>query len=211
MKHYTHILFDWDGCLADTMGIWLQAAQEILSREGVGASLDDIFTHIGAGGIMQYYPVPDPEASQREFVALASQRLHSAPLYEGAKDCLRALTDSKTLAIVTDCRPDILSRSMEHNDVCDYFATVVTRQESEQFKPHPAGIEYALKQLGADPATTLMIGDRDKDLLAARNAGVDSLLFYPPSHANYYDLAHLKTCGPVYVASSYIEIIDFLL
>ena len=35
MKHYNYILFDWDGCLAKTLDIWLEAYKQIFSEYGI--------------------------------------------------------------------------------------------------------------------------------------------------------------------------------
>lgn len=43
-----------------------------------------------------------------------------------------------------------------------------------------------------------MIGDSDKDLGAARNFGIDSVLFYPAEHKKFYDLEKLKELEPTY-------------
>lgn len=44
-------------------------------------------------------------------------------------------------------------------------------------KPKPGMLQRLMAEHGADPANTLMIGDRDVDMGAAANAGVEGLLF----------------------------------
>ena len=51
-----------------------------------------------------------------------------------------------------------------------------------------------------------MIGDSRKDLEAANNAGVDSILYYPAIHENSHDLEMLLTYEPTYVVKSLLEI-----
>ncbi|MCZ8522179.1 MULTISPECIES: pyrophosphatase PpaX [Paenibacillus] len=76
----------------------------------------------------------------------------------------------------------------------DYFGSIVTVEDVEKAKPDPEGIQRALQELGADPATALMVGDSHYDIEAAHNAGlpsvgvawsmkgVDYLLQYAPTH-----------------------------
>ena len=56
-------------------------------------------------------------------------------------------------------------------------------------KPHPAGLQAALRKLGAAPDRSLMIGDRDdRDGECARRAGVECLLRGPGGFATYTEL-----------------------
>ncbi len=62
-----------------------------------------------------------------------------------------------------------------------YFSGIVDAAMHFPLKPAPDAILYLLKAYGADPARTVMIGDREIDVLAARAAGVAGCLFL--SHA----------------------------
>lgn len=55
-----------------------------------------------------------------------------------------------------------------------WLEVIVTVDEVTQPKPHPEGIRKAMAALEADPSTTLMVGDSQYDILAAKNAGVHS-------------------------------------
>lgn len=52
-----------------------------------------------------------------------------------------------------------------------------------------------------------MIGDTEKDIAVANNAGIDSVLFYPPEHEEFYSLEKLKEHNPTYVISDFKELI----
>jgi phosphoglycolate phosphatase-like HAD superfamily hydrolase len=60
--------------------------------------------------------------------------------------------------------------------------------------------------LGAIKGQTIIIGDSDKDLGAAQNVGIDSILCYPPEHTKFYDLDELKPLHPTYIVQSLDEI-----
>ena len=55
-----------------------------------------------------------------------------------------------------------------------------------------------------------MIGDSRKDLEAAKNAEIDSLLFYPKSHSIFYDLKNLKTYNPTYIITRFDQALQYL-
>ena len=53
-----------------------------------------------------------------------------------------------------------------------------------------------------------MIGDSDKDLGAARNFGIDSILFYPDEHRKFYNLEKLKELEPTFIIEDFKTILD---
>ncbi|MFB6108167.1 MAG: HAD family hydrolase [Haloplanus sp.] len=55
-------------------------------------------------------------------------------------------------------------------------------------KPDPHYVRRALADLGADPETTLFVGDSESDVRAAHNAGLDSA-FLRRAHRADYDLS----------------------
>jgi phosphoglycolate phosphatase len=69
---------------------------------------------------------------------------------------------------------------------------IVGREDVRRLKPDPDGVLLALAKLGADPASTALIGDTYHDVQAARAAGVRSVvvrnsrLAYAPDGADLY-------------------------
>lgn len=58
-----------------------------------------------------------------------------------------------------------------------HFRTVVSAQDVGAFKPDPAGLMQALRELGVEPANAVYVGDRaDVDLVTARRAGTACVL-----------------------------------
>ena len=54
----------------------------------------------------------------------------------------------------------------------EYLNVIVTVEDVKEPKPSPEGILQAMGELGAEPASTLMVGDSQYDILAAQRAGV---------------------------------------
>lgn len=75
----------------------------------------------------------------------------------------------------------------------DSFDTIVLSEDAGVNKPNRGFFDYALKVTGANPATTLMIGDNyNTDILGAMGAGIDTMLFnrwdasfQPPQPVDY--------------------------
>jgi phosphoglycolate phosphatase-like HAD superfamily hydrolase len=68
----------------------------------------------------------------------------------------------------------------------------------------------ALERLHAEPDQAIMIGDSDKDIGAATNAGIDSLLFYPAEHQKFYDIEQLLRLKPTYVVDDFRQIMQII-
>src|SRR5579864_5343595 len=62
--------------------------------------------------------------------------------------------------------------------ICDCFASITDSGNVGHEKPHPAIFEAALKEMKADPAESLYVGDvYSVDYVGARNAGMQAVLF----------------------------------
>ena len=74
----------------------------------------------------------------------------------------------------------------------NYFTEVTSCGTTFARKPAPAGNQYLIEKHGLDKARTLAIGDRELDVLAAKNAGIHACLF---SREKKTSLAEYQICG----------------
>lgn len=202
MEGYSTILFDWDGCLADTLELWVDVCGAALANQGIRAPKAEIKKHYARGGVTRMFDIRNTEIWDKDVREIASAHIKNVALYEGAKELLEVLSKTKQLAIVTDAHREVLIQNLEHHDLAKYFQTIITRDDLKYLKPHPEGIKKAMAVLRAEPRKTIMIGDSDKDIRAARNAGVDSILIHPRSHDAFYDLKELLRHEPTHVMSN---------
>src|SRR5919199_1047362 len=94
-------------------------------------------------------------------------------------------------AIVTTSRRRYIEPALRYYNIHHYFGTIVTADDVVQQKPHRESIDTALRHLDGTNTHAVIIGDSKKDLLAAKNAGIASILFYPPENEEFYRLADL--------------------
>ena len=66
--------------------------------------------------------------------------------------------------------------TLEKYDLERFMSAIVTVNDVEHPKPHPEPVLTAIERLGANPATTLMIGDSPVDIQSAKSAGVKAAL-----------------------------------
>ncbi|WP_033148037.1 YjjG family noncanonical pyrimidine nucleotidase [Prevotella sp. P6B1] len=89
----------------------------------------------------------------------------------------------------------------------DYFDTIVLSEDAGANKPSQAFFDYAFAQTGANPETTLMIGDNmATDIQGAMAAGIDTLLF----NRWQYDIKSGDPQAPTYLVSSLLDIKQIL-
>jgi HAD superfamily hydrolase (TIGR01509 family) len=206
MNTYQYYLFDWDGCLAKTLDVWLSAYKESIATRGIKPSDTDIARHFGDWELPKYFGVEDYEKCNADAVDIARQRLKEVSLYDGSKELLQKLKSDKKLALLSSASKDVLLTGLAHNGISDYFEVILSGEDVINHKPHPEVIQKALNALAGDKKEAVMIGDSRKDLGAAKNAGIDSILIYPPSHRIFYNIDELNKYNPTYTFASLAEL-----
>jgi HAD superfamily hydrolase (TIGR01509 family) len=95
----------------------------------------------------------------------------------GTRAALDRIRERYAIAVISnsDGRIDaVLGRC----GICDCFANVTDSGNVGREKPHPAIFAAALREMKADPAESLYVGDvYSVDYVGARNAGMDAVLF----------------------------------
>jgi len=213
MNDYDTFLFDWDGTLARTVELWLQEIHKRYQEYGIEITEQENARQFGNLKAPLEYGLPVHQLS--EFQEGVNTVMHSllpgVGLYDDATVMLRKLKDNgKHVALITTSLRKNLDVVMASHGVEDMFDLIVTSEDVQKHKPNPEGILLAIGRLLADPARTIMLGDTDKDLLAAKNAGIDSALFYPEAHSIMYDLEDLRSHGPKYILNAWNELSDQL-
>lgn len=200
---YDYYLFDWDGCLAKTLEVWLIAQRQAYKEYGAEPTDQEIAHHFGDWQAPKQFGIEDVDGCVARIVELAHRNLRQVELYEGAKELLEQLARTKQLALLSSSKREVLEWGLEHNGIAHIFDVIISGDEVTHHKPHPEVIEKGLAALNATKERAVMIGDSRKDLEAASNAGVDSILIYPESHKLFYNLDQLKQYHPTHLVSDF--------
>ncbi len=87
----------------------------------------------------------------------------------------------------------------------DFFDTVILSEDAGANKPSPAYFHYAFEISGANPETTLMIGDNyTADIEGAMDAGLDTILY------NRWDASFVPPRKPTYIVNELEEIMKLI-
>jgi phosphoglycolate phosphatase len=176
------VIFDLDGTLVDTaseisaalnaafteLGVTNLAHEEVegLIGRGVRSLVERALAQAGAGGL-------DLDAAVLRFEEHYARTVGTrAELFPGVIEGLRLLREaSLPMSVVTNKPRFFTERLLSQLDVDSLFAAVVTGDDGIRRKPHGDMLEAACRAMGTQPQSTLMIGDSDNDVLAARAAG----------------------------------------
>jgi len=180
------VLFDLDGTLVDSAPDIAAAADRVLVDCGLPArGVERIRSYIGGGADRLIHRCLtdrlDGVADGALFdTALAAFFRHYAAgltvstlPYPGVIDTLAALrARGYALGCVTNKPGRFTAPLLAALALAPYFEVVVAGDTLAVKKPDPAPLLHAAALLGADAATTTMVGDSMADLKAARAAGM---------------------------------------
>ncbi|MFE0174329.1 HAD family hydrolase [Streptomyces sp. NPDC059002] len=104
------------------------------------------------------------------------------------------------LAITTNNSPRAVARYLTSRGIAECFTPHIygRTQDLRLLKPDPHCVLRALSAMGADPKSTLMIGDAPSDYVAARQAGVRFLGYA----RNERKARRLRAAGAAHLVSS---------
>lgn len=213
MKSYQYILLDWDGNLAKTLDIWMVATKAPLESRGVHISDKQIAIQCFGRPIEGYAElgIKDVDAAIAQMDQVAKKLMPEVELYPDALFVLEALQKKgKQIALITTSLHANVYHLLEKYNLHSFFDVVITNEDTALHKPHPDPLYKALEELGGTKESAIMIGDSDKDIGAAANAGVDSILFYPDTHEKFYDLNELQALNPTYTVRDFRQVIDIV-
>nr|WP_298156204.1 phosphoglycolate phosphatase [uncultured Pseudoxanthomonas sp.] len=177
-------LFDLDGTLLDSAPDMLATANRMRASRGVAPmTLERLRPHVSKGArAMLAAAFPEMEQAPREalvpeFLAIYQEELgrHSV-LFDGVAGMLAALEAAgSTWGIVTN-KPEYLARDILPQFGWDTRCAVLIGGDTlAEKKPHPLPLQVAAERIAIAIADCVYVGDDERDILAARAAGMASI------------------------------------
>lgn len=170
------ILFDLDGTLLDSEKVNLLVVQrmcrEALGREPLEQEINRYRT-LTTADLLEHIAPDAPDELLSLWPRFFHEYQHLLELYPGIPELLSWLKsrDIRTCVVTLQNREEIeATRGLV--DLDQWIDAWVAVDDVSHPKPHPAQVLEALRLLDADPRSTILIGDSDTDLIAARSAGV---------------------------------------
>lgn len=182
---WDNIIWDFDGTLFDTYPPMCRDLQSVMAALGVLLPLEDLLAHFtrSRGAVLDYcaaqagVDAAEVDRVYRDYVAKNGQP--RALPFPHAEEFLRRFQAAGGRNFIFTHRSGSVHQYLAGAGLTEYFQDVVSATTRFARKPDPAGNLYLLSAHGLDPSRTVAVGDRELDMLAAKNAGIDGCLFTP--------------------------------
>jgi HAD superfamily hydrolase (TIGR01509 family) len=169
------VLFDLDGTLIDHLRAIHRSYCHTLPQLGYPApTIEQVRRSIG-GGLVNAMRRFVPESRLEEALAIyrpfwERTMLEDVELLPGARELLTALhARGVTCSVFTNKHGPSSRLVCEHLGIAPLLRSIHGATDTPWVKPQPEYAAFVLAELGAEPATTLLVGDSPFDVQAARN------------------------------------------
>ena len=201
-------VFDMDGTILDSMGMWQDIDRRYLARFGTEAPADlqrrieGFSVPETARYFKDAFGIPD---SMDEIIAAWNEMAREEYLYflqlkPGAEAYLRRLHESGVkLGIATTNYRDLTEACLKRLGILDLFDAVVTSAEIEKGKPDPEIFLKAAEAMGTAPEDCAVFEDLPAGLLAGKRAGMRTVAVYDAAAASVD--AQKRAMADAYAAS----------
>jgi phosphoglycolate phosphatase len=174
----------------------------------VGLSLPDAFRRLAATAGDADHPVEALVTCYKDaFAALRNSVDHLEPLYPGARETLDSLAGRPDimLGIATGKSQRGVRAVLGRHGLADRFATIQTSDDAPS-KPHPGMVLAAMRESGAAPQETVVVGDTVFDLEMARAAGARAI----GVAWGYHPASALRAAGADAMIGAFAELLPTL-
>ena len=220
LHHKSLIVFDLDGTLFNTLGDLTVAVNFALRHFGLPEHDEQrVRTFIG-NGTLKLIERSMGEAALPENIARTGvtiemvHKVYSDFYWEhctertlpnpGVVEFLRNTHARVAMLTNKPERPTI--KLLEYFYLRDRFEFLLCGDTTPERKPSPAGLLKIMETAGVTPDETVMVGDDQPDILAARNAGVDCVTLL----CGFGKPVNLLPLKPENTVESYAEMCDLL-
>ena len=182
------ILWDNDGVLVDTEGLFYQATQVTLARAGVDLTPELYLDYAMRQGRSTLDLVAAQGWSPQQVAALRDERnlmyanllRTQCSVFPNVLPVLQAFSGKVRMAVVTSSRREHLEITHERNGLLGFFEFILASEDCQYLKPHPEPYQMALQRLNLPPERCVVIEDSERGLTSALAAGLRCVVV--PTH-----------------------------
>ncbi len=207
------VLFDLDGTLIDSIRLILDSYHHTLAAHGIPPRTDDHWLRgVGTPLSVQFAEWRDDVgkleamvATYREYNLAHHDRM--VTVYPGVVTALGAIRAAgRRTGLVTSKNRQGALRGLTLVRLEAMMDVLVCADEVTNPKPHPEPVEKAVALLGADPRTTVYVGDSIHDMVSGRAAGVrTAAALWGP-----FGREHLELASPDYWLETPADLVTLL-
>ncbi len=201
---YQYIFFDLDGTLTDPgIGITNSVAYALKKWNIEVAERSELYKFIGpplVDSFREYYGFSDEDAKKavvyyREYFSVTG--IYENTIFDGTAKLLSDLKAAGKKVVLATSKPQEFAEIiLKHFQIEQYFDVVAGAHMDGGRINKTDVILYALEMCGIeDKSQVIMVGDREHDIIGAKNAGLASIGVL----CGYGDREELETAGATFI------------
>ena len=213
---YETVLFDLDGTLTDS-GLGITNAVMYALRE-MGYPVPqrkELYKFIGPplhSSFQKHYHMDEPTSVEavRQFRVYYNEKggILENLVYDGVREMLADLKNAGQRLIIATSKPDAAAkRVMRHFGLDEFVPEIVGGTDDPDRNTKGKVIAWAMREFGVDPATAIMVGDREHDVHGAAENGIPCIGIT----WGYGDRPELENAGARIVLDHTKEVTGYLL
>lgn len=190
------VLWDLDGTLLDSVTVMFNIVNEIFSKfqlpkktraeikAELHGSLEDSLIRLSAGFV-------DQQSLLDSFIQAQQSHYLEPATFDPLIELIPELHSLGIDQAVVTSRADGGGRGpggarevLKTLDIDKYMGAIVSANDTSRHKPHPEPLIVAMRKLKVEKDNSVMIGDQHVDVIAAKAAGVHSIVIDHESTAN---------------------------
>ena len=220
-----NVIFDLDGTLLDTLDDLADSMNHVLTANGFPERTTDEVRRFVGNGVKRLValaiPAPETEwdfgdetreeVTERLFREMsryyADHCEEKTKPYDGILSMLAELKEAGIHLAVVSNKIDLAVKELNEKYFGDLLEEAMGEKPGIRRKPAPDMVLAVMKELGADPADTIYVGDSEVDIATAKNAGMDPIL----CSWGFRDVDYLKSLGGDVIIDQPEEILSIIM
>jgi HAD superfamily hydrolase (TIGR01509 family) len=178
------VLWDNDGVLVDTEGLYFRATQAVLAKVGVQLTPDQFKEISLRRGESTFQLAAGKGIGVEEIALLRAERdrIYAEFLgsqswaVDGVEEILRFLHGKVQMGVVTSTRREHFEIAHAQTGLSKYLDFVVAREDCEHPNPHPKPYLTSIQRYRLRPENCIVVEDSERGLASAVAAGLECVI-----------------------------------
>lgn len=187
MKEFKAAIFDLDGTLLDSMGVWETIDIDFLGKRGIALPDDylEIITPMGFDAAAKYtvdrfHLSENPQDIIREWYTMAKDAYASTVMLKPyVREYLDMLSEKGIrITAATSSDRELFEPALANNGIANYFEHIVTARDVMRGKGYPDIYEAAAEKVRTEPENSVVFEDILKGIQGAKAGGLQTVGVY---------------------------------
>ena len=197
-KSINTILFDWDGTIVDSAQAGLTAYEKSFAELGIPFDYETYCRVYSPNWLSVYESLGLPKERWQQADELWTQHYgeQSAELMTGAAETVAELRKKGyRLGVVSSGNNSRVNRELKELGLATFFEVVICHEQISNRKPHPEGLETAMRSLECSASEACYVGDSPEDVEMGKRAN----MFTVGVRSSYPTSWKLQSCRTRYL------------